>query len=401
MSNNRRRATQRTKKPPVTSSSRSEGSPAGRTSGSDDGEVTIFLSYARADDRVYKMVRPFKELLTHFVYAKSGRKVRAFLDQDDIIWGEVWLDRLETEILGAAVFIPLLSASYLDSDNCRMEFNRFQANAGALGVTELLLPVLLIDAPAIFNQYSTDDVVREAAVRQWEVIEDAVLSDPGSSAWKVTMARLADRFVRSYEAAEAKLAILNESEIPFSSTKLDDDDEDDDNPGLAELMESIQDNVSKLTQDAQAIAPAITALGSAASESTPPTANVTPQQMQAWSRRAAKAFEDPATQLSTSGENLLVTTTALDIDMKRLRRLALDLLEVSPDVAIGYNGLLSQLSGIDEVAAQLEDLLNKFKPTEAISVPLRKALRPARRGLTRVTDSLHLIESWQAVEILD
>lgn len=399
MSRSRKRGTSQPRKTAVPPRPRSSGEYASGQGDPSEGEVTIFLSYARADDRVYGMIRPFKDLLTHFIYAKSGRKVRAFLDQDDIEWGEIWLDKLETEILGAAVFIPLLSASYLDSDNCRMEFNRFQASATALGVKELILPVLLLDAPAIFNQNSTDDVVREAAARQWEIIEDAVLSDPGSAAWKVTMSKLADRFVSSYAAAESKLATLNESDLELTLTESDEGPDDDDAPGLAELMESIQNNVSTLTHDAETIAPAIGSLGDAASSSKPPAARVTPQQMQAWSRRAARAFEDPAIQLSTSGESMLNTTRALDVDMKRLRRLAVELLTVGPDVAIGYNDMLTQLSGIGEVAVQLEDLLTKFKPAEALSVPLRKALRPARRGLTRVTDSLHLIESWRPIEI--
>lgn len=401
MSNKRRRKTQGRQKPTVPGSSRGEGSSERRTSGSDDGEVTIFLSYARADDSVYKMVRPFKELLAHFIYAKSGRRIRTFLDQDDITWGEIWHDRLETEILGAAVFIPLLSARYLDSDNCRMEFNRFQANAGVLGLTELLLPILLIDAPAIFNQNSTDDVVREAASRQWEIIEEAVLSDPGSAAWKITMAKVADRFVSSYEAAESKLATLDGSALTFTSPKVDDaEDDEDDSPGLAELMESIEHNIETLVQDAQSIAPAIEALGGAASESAP-TGSMKPRQMQAWSYRVARAFEAPAAQLSTSGESMLTTTRALDMDMKTLRRFAVDLLREIPGVATEYNEMLSQLSEINGGASQLEDLLTTLKPAEALSVPLRRALRPARRGLTRITDSLHLIESWQFVKFPD
>lgn len=372
-----------------------------------DGEITIFLSYSRADDRAYGMVRPFKELLSHFIYAKSGRKVRTFLDQDDIEWGDIWMDRLESEILGASVFIPLLSASYLDSDNCRMEFNRFQTNASALGVRELLLPVLLLDAPAIFNKYSTDDVVREAAARQWEVIEDAVLADDGAGAWKRTMARLADRFVKSYDAAESKLASLNESDLPPALEDRPDgsdenpDDDDDDAPGLAELMSSIQGNISLLTQDATAIAPAIQDLGKAASTATADGSPETPQQLQSWARRAAGSFLDPSNRLSESGESMFNTTKALDVDMQRLRRIGLEVLPDNAVIAHGYNDMIEKLSGLEATREQLESLLTKMKPAEVMSVPLRKSLRPARRGLTRVNDSLRLIETWRKIDLDD
>ena len=352
---------------------------------------------------MYRMVRPFKDFLTHFIYAKSGKKVRAFLDQEDIAWGDIWMDRLETEILNASVFIPLLSASYLDSENCRLEFNRFQTNASSLGVSELLLPVLLLDAPAVFNSYSSDDIVQEASARQWEVIEDAILSDPGSAAWKTTMARVADRFVLSYGAAESKLAQLTNADLNAASIVHEVSEEgladpEDDGPGLAELAESIQASMEQLNEDARALQPAIEGLGAAAKNASSLQQAKTPQQLQAWSRDAAHEFAEPASQLSRAGENMLSHTKALDVDMQRLRRLALEILPQSETLAHSYNEMAGQLTGLGSVRDQLEDLLSKMKPAEAISVPLRRALHPAQIGLTRVTDSLKLMESWKSID---
>lgn len=366
-----------------------------------DGGITIFLSYTRADDGVYDMVRPFKQMLGHFIYAKSGRKVETFLDQENIKWGEIWRDRLESEILGASVFIPLLSAAYLDSKNCRMEFNKFQANATALGVKELLLPVLLLNAPSIFNENSTDDVVKEAAARQWEVIEEAVLSDPKSSAWKTTMARLADRFVEAYEAAEAKLANMEVPErASLSAEDLGDgEDEDDDEPGIAELVTSLETGLNELTDVSKDMGPAIEGLGKAASSTGKMPENPTTHQIQAWSLNAARAFREPSETISELGESMFNTTKKVDLDMQRLRRIAVNFLPTSPDMAGNYNKMLNQLTELDAVSDQLNNLLDMMKPAEYFSVPLRKSLRPARRGLTRVTDSLRLIETWQLIEI--
>ncbi|MGV8970687.1 MAG: toll/interleukin-1 receptor domain-containing protein [Rhodoglobus sp.] len=398
MTNNRERSSG-TRTPEANSS---QPQPSLQPSSPSDGEITIFLSYCRADDAVYNMVRPFKQMLSHFVYAKSGRKIKAFLDQDNIEWGELWQDRLESEILGASVFIPLLSASYLDSEMCRMEFNRFQTNASALDVKELLLPVLLINAPAIFNENSTDDVVREAAARQWEIVEEAVLSDLGSSAWKTTMAHLADRFVKSYEVAEAKLADLESGDLPLSASDDEekDDEEDEDDPGLVELMASLEVGISGLTTTSQDMAPAIEALGTAAASAGKLSAKPTSQEVLAWSVRSARAFRGPADRVSELGERMFNTTKAVDLDMQRVRRIAIRLLSVSPSLAVNYNQMISQLSGLDEVGTQLNSLLEILRPAEAFSVPLRKSLRPMRRGLTRVTDSLRLIENWQPIDVV-
>lgn len=371
-------------------------------SSSESGEITIFLSYSRDDESVYHMVQPFKKLLTHFIYAKSGRKVRAFIDQNDIRWGDIWRDRLDTEILKASVFIPLLSASYLDSNNCRMEFNKFQSNASDIGVKELLLPVLLLDSPAIFNEESTDDVVQEAAARQWEVIEDAVLADADSAAWKTTMARLANRFVESYEVAESKLARLGARETEsavVSSASEEALPDDDDDPGISELAVSMQAGIEALTSTGTNMGSAIQALGSAANSAGAPAENPTPQQLQAWSLRAAHEFKAPSLQISDVGEEMFKATTSLDADIHRLRRIAVEFLPTSTGLAESYNSMIGALDGLDNVSSQLNELMEQMKPAEHFSVPFRKSLRPARRGLTRVTDSLRLIESWRKIDL--
>ena len=368
-------------------------------------EVTVFLSYAHADEEAYGMVGPFKELLRHFVYSKSGKRISTFLDRESLEWGEIWGERLDAEILAASVFIPLLSASYLDSDNCRLEFNRFQSKATELGVRELLLPVLVLDAPAIFNDQSTDDIVREATARQWEVIEGAVLTDPGSSEWKKIMAHLANRFVRSYQVAEKRLAALGQEEpgspgesgsraLPGAGIE----DDESDAPGLADVLETFEEKTSTLTQIAREMGPAIEGLGKAAEVAGPLKDNPTVKDVQAWTFRSAKAFTAPAESISSIGERLFLATKDLDGDMREFRRIA----EEAPaelGFMASYNSMIEGLTGVGDVIGQLEALLDSLKPVEYFSVALRKALRPARRGVTRVTDSIRLIETWRQVGV--
>ncbi|WP_181028407.1 toll/interleukin-1 receptor domain-containing protein [Pseudoclavibacter sp. RFBA6] len=362
------------------------------------GEITIFLSYSRADDRIYKMVRPFKELLGHLIYAKSGLKVKSFLDQDDIRWGQIWRDRLEAEILGASVFIPLLSASYLDSDNCRMEFNKFHAKATALGVSELLLPVLILEAPAIFHEEAEDDIVQVSASTQWEVIEEAVLSDAGSSAWKKTMARLADRFVDAYRAAEDTLADLGDSEVGAEGSFGDaGDDDDEDSPGISEIYSELEELLPEMTQASQDLTPALTGLGDAARAAGKLPDKPTARQVQAWSLSSAKAFEVPAGQILEAGERMFAAVKRADVAVSRLRAITVDLSRGSGSVSTGYNEMIAEMGGLDVVAEQLEGLLDKMRPAEHFSAALRKALRPARLGVKRVRDSLNLLRSWEPV----
>lgn len=352
-------------------------------------DIRVFLSYSRTDDQSFGMVRPFKDLLRTLVHAKSGRKISTFLDQDDIKWGDIWKQRLDAEILRSTVFIPFLSSNYLESSMCRLEYNKFQAAATARGVPELILPVLLIEAPLVFNDSSSDDLVRAAVERQYEVIEDAVLSERGSSQWKRTMARLADRFTVAYQAAESALANVNPDDTIASPPGESDDDHDE--PGLTELFELFEDDLKHMTSLTEEIGAAIVALGEATGSIAPLPKNPNTSDIQKWSFRAAEALAEPSQILSDRGEELLTTTQRLDNTVAGFRRIVAEV----PDYEKPFTEMLSGLSGLDEVQTQLQDLLTSIKPAESISVPLRRAIRPASRGLTRVTDAISIIHTWK------
>lgn len=77
------------------------------------------------------MIVPFKELLELLVHAKTGRRIAAFVDQRDIRWGDIWRNRLSEEILAASVFIPLLSANYLESETAGWSSTSFTRRPAA------------------------------------------------------------------------------------------------------------------------------------------------------------------------------------------------------------------------------------------------------------------------------
>lgn len=354
-------------------------------------EVSVFLSYARKDDRHFGHVRPFTSLLEALVHAKTGRHVKVFVDRTSIAWGDKWEDSLNEGVLNATVFIPLLSANYLESEMCRMEFNTFYSAAEALGVTELMLPVLIIDAPQIFRSDSDDQVVQIAISHQYELIESAVLSDAGSSDWKRTMAHLADRFALALARAEDRIGRIES--IPRAASTLGDEkvvEDDADAPGLAELLESLTQDFEDLTDIANQINPAIEQFGDAAASAGNLPDNPSPRDIQTWSIRLAAAFRPPAQDLELHGERLYAKTRSLDETMIQLRQVA----DTIPEWNSGLRTTLEALTGMGDVRQVMTDLLQGMRPAENLSVPLRQALRPARSGVTRISDSLAIIEGW-------
>jgi hypothetical protein len=99
------------------------------------------------DDDGFHLVDPLRRKLQAFVKAKGGRALEIFIDRESIGWGENWRERITDSVECAPVFIPLLSANYLDSVPCRDEFLAFHARAEVLGVADLLIPILVFRSP--------------------------------------------------------------------------------------------------------------------------------------------------------------------------------------------------------------------------------------------------------------
>lgn len=357
-------------------------------------DITVFLSYAHADDTAYQgMTQEFKSLLSHYVYSRSGRKIAMFRDKDDIGWGEIWKSRLSEEILKATIFIPLLSAHYLDSQACRDEFNRFYLAARSVDVPQLILPILILDAPAIFFPTSPDDLVRTAVEIQWEVIEDAVLSDPGSADWKRTMNRIATRFIKSYQSAESALAVLDFNDRPRDPSGPKDDEDDDDQLGFSEILTTLEPQIDALTSAADGIGEALTTFTASTDEMPDLSDNPTPRQIQTWSLKMAKIFKDPSVEVNSQSEKLFTATQELDTTILRFYQLAQQM-PVDTGFLESYREMIQPLGDIWETRKIMTDLLDLMKPAESISVPIRQALRPFRQGVTKVLDSFSLIEAW-------
>lgn len=366
-------------------------------------QLRVFISYARDDDKALGFVSDFKRSLHSFVKMKSSRVIDAFLDTEDINWGQTWEETLDLEIMRATIFIPFLSANYISRTNCRNEFIQFKQKQEDLGVSGLILPIVLIDAPQVINNESTDSVVAAASKIQLERFNDAALQGPGTAEWRTTMDRLAGRFVTSLEAAEETINRLEkqkptsapDEELQDTSSAVleppQDDDIDEDTPGFLEIVQSLETDTTLMTGVAHDLRQAVEDLGYAATSAGQP--NPDPRQVQAWSLRVAHDLKEPSEKIESVGTELFEIASRTHRNMTDLRALINSLPEDSA-ARSGYKEMVQKFEGMDGVREQLEGLLNSFRQAEAFSVPMRKALRPARRGLTRVTDSLSLMKSW-------
>ncbi|MEV5001073.1 toll/interleukin-1 receptor domain-containing protein [Nocardioides sp. LML1-1-1.1] len=361
--------------------------------------IRAFLSYSHADDGEFGVVAPLVQKLRAFVRAKSGRELEVFIDREAIGWGSEWRKRISSSVEGATVFIPLLSANYLDSQSCREEFLAFHSKAETLGVTELLLPILLFGSP-LFDEGTTDEVAQIAESLQYKLIEEPLLNGFSSPEWLQCTRNLAESLLEAIGRAEASL--LAASEVPAIDDPTSSDDSADpvsadEEAGLAEVMERIEYATDRMTAAAEKLTAAIEALGAVPERVGELRDGPTPKEINAWTLRLATEFKVPAEALETGGHELFDATKNLDETLTTLRQLGDSVTqpEISNQLNEGRRTVVTAFGDLREVAATMEEMLASMRPAEVLSVPLRKSLQPARRGITAVRDSLQLIESWQ------
>lgn len=364
--------------------------------------IQAFLSYSHKDEVEFSFVEPLIAKIKAFVLAKGGRELEIFVDRDSIGWGVDWRASISSSVDNATIFIPLLSANYLASDACREEFLAFHGKAEASGVTELLLPILLFRSP-LFGADSTDEVAQIAEALQYKVIEDSLLAGFDSAAWLQGTMDLAESLMKALATAENALAAGAETPtvhlVAVPSPTDGAATPEADVSGLAELMGEIESAVDRMTTAAELMSPALDQLGTV-----PETMGDLPEepnakQMTAWTLRLADAFKGPSLALEAQGRELFDATKSLDESLIKLKQL-IDTVDDVPELAAtlleGHKSVIDGFGDLREVVEIMDGFLTTIKPAEMLSVPLRKALQPARRGVTAVRDSLKLIESWQS-----
>lgn len=360
--------------------------------------IRAFLSYSHADDDEFGVVEPLVKKLKAFVRAKSGRALEVFVDRESIGWGSDWRESISSSVEGATVFIPLLSANYLDSSPCREEFLAFHSKAETLGVTELLLPILLFGS-ALFAEGATDDVAQIAESLQYKQIEEPLLHGFDSPEWLQCTRDLAESLLAAIGRAETSLLAASKvsttaaESAGASSAPVSAEEE----AGLAEIMERIEAATERMTAAAEKLTAAIEALGAVPARVGELSSEPNPKEVNAWAFRLATEFRDPSVALESGGRELFDATKSLDETLATLQRLtdSVNIPEFNESMHEGRRTVVTAFGDLREVAETMDELLTSMRPAEVLSVPLRKALQPARRGITAVRDSLQIIESWQ------
>lgn len=348
-----------------------------------------FFSYHRRDNNDYLgVVDRLKSELEGRFEASTGRELEIFVDRDSIGWGEDWRTKIRESVLGATVFIPIITMRYFSSDACMEELTTFYENARQLGVTDLLLPIVLAGSRNITSDHPSDEV-RLIERLNYRAIETEWALGYESPQWIGMVNRMIDDLASALVRAEDALSIREQTvtDEPEEETQAEAD--------LTSLTEGIQD-ATTLMQEAFA---AMTALGTVIEGSTA-TANNAHNNAQRSAAlvtashqigtaakdfsQKASAFQQKVSETDASVRAVIAELRSIDMDQARQQLAALE----RP---------LRQMPDISRHLASIDEAVGGLRVASLTNVSMRKALQPAISAMQSMRIGLTTAQSWSTL----
>jgi hypothetical protein len=357
--------------------------------------IKCFLSYSRNDDEMLGFVDNFKRDLEGLCFGDRGRRVQVFIDRESIGWGQDWRQQINASIEGALVFMPLVTRTYFDRSYCREEILAFYSAAKNLGVTDLLLPVLVLGQGYI-TEDSDDIAARVIAQRQYFDFRDAAIEGTTSATWRRAMLTVANKLVDAIELAESSL----DQEIgpPASAmvTGADASRFDDDDPGLLDYVQAFGAAAQRMTAVGQEMYDAMVEWKLVLDSATARINSAPEDSRQAILLSLAPEMKDVSARIGNIGREWENSAVEADSAIRALYSLVREF--GTPEMKDEFAGQLKVMAGsmneLDAVEHSISELLTRMMPVEVLNSAMRNSIRPARIGITSIRTALEIVRGW-------
>ncbi|MFM8445396.1 MAG: toll/interleukin-1 receptor domain-containing protein [Methylococcus sp.] len=124
-----------------------------------------FMSYSHRDDRLYNgLIKKLCDKLALSVNAHLGEDAFSiFFDRSNFEWGVNWRNQINDSLNAVTFFIPVISPSFLASENCQSEFTQFRKREEYLQRSDLVFPIYLLEIhPDDVNKHSECNMMAQA-----------------------------------------------------------------------------------------------------------------------------------------------------------------------------------------------------------------------------------------------
>jgi hypothetical protein len=201
--------------------------------------AAAFWSYAHIDNENDDgAVLRLADLISKQYQVVTGEPLDMFIDTK-IGWGEEWERRIKHALIETTFFIPVITPTYLRREECRKELLDFASQAEALGVSELICPIMY-SSVAGFSKDSADPAVALAARAQYEDWTELRTEEPSSSPHRKAVEKLVTRLAEVGREVEVRQVVAEATH-----------NDDKEKAGLGELLEQIRQVLAEWTEAAE------------------------------------------------------------------------------------------------------------------------------------------------------
>ncbi len=353
--------------------------------------IRVFLSYAQADDVLLEFIAPFTTALRHMARADHGRELDIFVDRESVGWGEDWQAAIRGSIDGAMVFMPIVTRQYFDRPACREELLTFHSEAKALGVTSLLLPVVLLGHSYLASD-SQDVAVRIIGERQFRDLRQAWIAGTRSATWRAAIVQLTGELVEAAAAAERALAEPVVPAAPGAPAGADDA------PGAAEVSEALEHFGGESERLVTSLAGVLGGLPGAMSDPDR-LLGMSPADARRELLGIASQLQPLGAEFRDRGREFESVAVRTDEVMRAYVRYLREnrMYDVLEKERASLDGAEEALSPITEAEGDLAEFLERLRPLEVTSAPMRHALRGFRDGGKAIRSGIAIVRGWPRI----
>ena len=116
----------------------------------------------------------FQERLADEVSMHTREELSIFQDRDDVLWAQVWKERVEESVDRATFLIAFITPRFFTSPQCRSELRTFLEREKKLDRNDLILPLYYIRCPLLHEdeRLKEDQLARDFDARHGEEFID-------------------------------------------------------------------------------------------------------------------------------------------------------------------------------------------------------------------------------------
>ena len=369
----------------------------------DPPPVRAFCSYAHADnDEFSNTVQVLVADLCSLHEAETGRPLDIFFDREKIGWGEDLRSSISNAVENATFFIPVITARYFRSSWCRDEFLSFYSKCRAIGVDELILPIILAGRTEI-TEDSPDEIIRMVSSVRYIDWSGTWQHGHGSPPWNLGITELVRRLNERREPVESRLvkAAIQRSEDDSALKSQGDEGE---KSGEVELSDRLTEIAAAGQPVLQFVEDVVTDLDTFLGELQQEFDDVEVSDfytMRGKYDRLTAIFSQRGHLIERNAREAVEQAIEFDALLRGITRYShitkhhQQAERVAPQLehlrnrAIKLSGMVRDLNAKSQVLRRLEDA----------SLLLQRSLSPVRAALQSSRDIGHILDGWVSIEI--